>query len=411
MPERRVGLVADRCLGGVGTTAALGLAALRRGLTDTTGLVTALPLFAGLDLDAPASSSSAATTSAAATWPQSVAHAGPADRASSTPAVVEACTPGPGGVERERPARHGAQQRRRDRRAGRPPGRAACRHAASGHRAHPGRPARVPRPAPARPGRGRQRRVDRAAVRAAARARGRSSDCKPRSAERTPAILPASSLYAYAALDLGLPVRQLHAVARRVAARRWRSWPRSASVPHRRPGRQDRRDAAEDGAGADVRPPQPARPELGRPQHPRQPRRPGARRPATTRRPRSGPRTRSSRRSSATSRRRTCRSSTSSRWTTGRRRGTTSTSRASSATKMMLQFTWQGCDSLLAAPLVHRPGPAGAARPAARRGRRAARTWRASSRARWASTSTTSSSSSRCWRSTCGRSVDDAIAA
>jgi myo-inositol-1-phosphate synthase len=40
--------------GGVGTTAALGLAALGRGLTDTTSLVTALPLFDGLDLDEPA---------------------------------------------------------------------------------------------------------------------------------------------------------------------------------------------------------------------------------------------------------------------------------------------------------------------------------------------------------------------
>lgn len=40
--------------GGVGTTVALGLAALKRGLIDTTSMVTALPQFAGLDLDAPA---------------------------------------------------------------------------------------------------------------------------------------------------------------------------------------------------------------------------------------------------------------------------------------------------------------------------------------------------------------------
>jgi myo-inositol-1-phosphate synthase len=40
--------------GGVGSTAALGLAALSRGLTDTTSLVTALPLFDRLDLDEPA---------------------------------------------------------------------------------------------------------------------------------------------------------------------------------------------------------------------------------------------------------------------------------------------------------------------------------------------------------------------
>jgi len=38
--------------GGVGGTAALGLAALARGLADSTGLTTELPVFAGLDLDA-----------------------------------------------------------------------------------------------------------------------------------------------------------------------------------------------------------------------------------------------------------------------------------------------------------------------------------------------------------------------
>src|SRR5262245_43956811 len=54
MKTRRCGLWLIGACGGVGTTAALGLAALSRGLTDTTSLVTALPLFAGLDLDAPA---------------------------------------------------------------------------------------------------------------------------------------------------------------------------------------------------------------------------------------------------------------------------------------------------------------------------------------------------------------------
>jgi myo-inositol-1-phosphate synthase len=53
MPERRVGLWLIGALGGVGSTVALGLAALRRGLTDTTGLVTGQALFAGLDLDTP----------------------------------------------------------------------------------------------------------------------------------------------------------------------------------------------------------------------------------------------------------------------------------------------------------------------------------------------------------------------
>jgi myo-inositol-1-phosphate synthase len=53
MSDRRVGLWLIGAKGGVGTTAALGLSALTHGLTDTTSLVTALPLFAELDLDPP----------------------------------------------------------------------------------------------------------------------------------------------------------------------------------------------------------------------------------------------------------------------------------------------------------------------------------------------------------------------
>jgi myo-inositol-1-phosphate synthase len=53
MPERRVGLWLIGALGGVASTVALGLAALRRGLTDATGMVTGLPPFAGADLDTP----------------------------------------------------------------------------------------------------------------------------------------------------------------------------------------------------------------------------------------------------------------------------------------------------------------------------------------------------------------------
>src|SRR5713101_3980484 len=51
MSERHVGLWLIGAFGGVGTTVALGLAALRRGLIDATSLVTALPLFDGIDLD------------------------------------------------------------------------------------------------------------------------------------------------------------------------------------------------------------------------------------------------------------------------------------------------------------------------------------------------------------------------
>jgi myo-inositol-1-phosphate synthase len=52
-PPRKVGLWLIGAFGGVGTTVALGLAALRRRLIDGTGLVTALPPFEGLDLDGP----------------------------------------------------------------------------------------------------------------------------------------------------------------------------------------------------------------------------------------------------------------------------------------------------------------------------------------------------------------------
>jgi myo-inositol-1-phosphate synthase len=54
MNERRVGLWLIGAFGGVGTTAVLGLAALRRGLIDGTSMVTAMSRFDGLELDAPA---------------------------------------------------------------------------------------------------------------------------------------------------------------------------------------------------------------------------------------------------------------------------------------------------------------------------------------------------------------------
>jgi myo-inositol-1-phosphate synthase len=54
MSNRRVGLWLVGAFGGVGTTVALGLAALRRGLTDSTGLVTESSLLRSLDLDDPA---------------------------------------------------------------------------------------------------------------------------------------------------------------------------------------------------------------------------------------------------------------------------------------------------------------------------------------------------------------------
>ncbi|HEV2947467.1 MAG TPA: inositol-3-phosphate synthase [Gemmataceae bacterium] len=53
MSKRRVGLWLIGAFGGVGTTVAMGMAALRRGLIGQTGLVTSLPLFQGIDLDEP----------------------------------------------------------------------------------------------------------------------------------------------------------------------------------------------------------------------------------------------------------------------------------------------------------------------------------------------------------------------
>ena len=50
MSERRVGIWFVGALGGVASTAALGIAALARGLIDTTSLVTATPLFGRLPL-------------------------------------------------------------------------------------------------------------------------------------------------------------------------------------------------------------------------------------------------------------------------------------------------------------------------------------------------------------------------
>jgi len=55
MAQRRVGLWFVGACGGVASTTALGLSALGRGLTSSTGLVSALPTLANLDLDQPSS--------------------------------------------------------------------------------------------------------------------------------------------------------------------------------------------------------------------------------------------------------------------------------------------------------------------------------------------------------------------
>lgn len=50
MAKRKVGVWLIGAWGGVATTVVVGLAALRKGMTETTGLVTSLAPFAGLDL-------------------------------------------------------------------------------------------------------------------------------------------------------------------------------------------------------------------------------------------------------------------------------------------------------------------------------------------------------------------------
>lgn len=92
MPERRVGLWLIGALGGVGSTVALGLAALRRGLTDASGLVTGLPLFGRLDLDGPAAFVLGGHDIRGGGWAQSVPLL--ARRIGAfEPTVVEACLP------------------------------------------------------------------------------------------------------------------------------------------------------------------------------------------------------------------------------------------------------------------------------------------------------------------------------
>ena len=229
MSKRRVGLWLIGAFGGVGTTAALGLAALGRGLTDTTSLVTALPLFDGLDLDGPTSSSSAATTSAgpASARPSASCSSGPT---SSTPALIDACQPDLDAWERERPARHRPQRRRRP-----SPSSPTCPRRSRPRRRAPPSSASRPTCAPS----ARRNQLDQvvvvnvasteppfeigdAARIAGAAARRRWSGAEPVAAGQLAVRLGRARP--------GLALHQLHAVAGGVVPGRSRSWPRSASA-------------------------------------------------------------------------------------------------------------------------------------------------------------------------------------
>src|SRR5262245_26999209 len=202
MQTRRVGLWLIGACGGVGSTAALGLAALRRGLTDTTSLVTALPQLAPLDLDDYASFVVGGHEVRDAGFRQTVAEL----RARSNvfdPAVVQACQPDlqaweanvrPGTVLHAGPTIAGLVERPEARRA--ETARAAVEQVQADLRAFR-----------------EQHRLDQAVVVNVASTEppfevGEVHEAPERLAaalDRRQAVLPASALYAWAALDLGLP--------------------------------------------------------------------------------------------------------------------------------------------------------------------------------------------------------------
>ena len=252
MGRHRVGLWLVGAFGGVGTTITLGLSAMARGLADRTGLVTELPLFRGLPLPEPGDfvvgGHDIRQTSFAESAEEFRRNSGvfPAD-------WIAACR----------------DDLRRGHRRGSGPGRASA----------PGRPSPSwdTGETPSRPGR-REQAVDRIAADLAAFVESESIDhlivlnvasteppfalgdvhrhwdtLNAALADGGPELLPASSLYAVAALRSRPHLHQLHAQPGRLAP-----GPRRAGRVHRvalrRQGRQDRRDADEDGARPDVRP-------------------------------------------------------------------------------------------------------------------------------------------------------------
>ena len=204
MSNRRVGLWLIGAFGGVGSTAALGLAALGRGLTDTTSLVTALPLFDGLDLDAPAH--------VRRRRPRDPQGRLSPDRP-RVPGALQHLRPrpdrrlqaGPGEVGGQRPPRHRPQRRRRPS-AGLAdwPEALRGRHAARRRRTDPGRFAGLQGDEQARSGRRRQRHLDGAAVRDG-RGPPVAGEADAGAGSQASRCCRPAPLYAWAALDLGLP--------------------------------------------------------------------------------------------------------------------------------------------------------------------------------------------------------------
>ena len=334
MQTRRTGAWLIGSRGSVATTTITGAAAIAAGLAPATGVVTATAPFADAGLPGarrprlrrprPRRDAARRARGAARRRRRDPARAARGRRRSSSPRPRPRCAPA------SPTARRAAS--RAPRSPASPP---TCARSASAtrsttsscstsaHRAA-GRAAPVPR----RPRRARRARCDRGL-----------------------GVLPPSSPLRARGDRGGLRVHRLHAVDRRAAARA-RGARRGARRPARRQRRQDGRDADEVGRRADVLRPRAARALVGRLQPARRRRRRDARRSRRAPSRRSTPRGGSSTRSSATRSRRRCGSTASATWASGRPPGTTSGSRASSASRMKLQFTWEGCDSALAAPLL-----------------------------------------------------------
>ena len=287
MTRRRVGLWLVGAFGGVGTTITLGLAAMSRGLADSTGLVTALPPFRNLPLPEPSDFVVGGHEIRSTTFAES------AEEFRRTSGVFD-----PAWITTCRAELDAASARVR------PAPRLGLARWSSGLADwQDSRTARTARQA-----------VDAIATDLGAFIAGESIDhlivlnvgsteppfpladvhqhwksLEPRLHDAGK-VLPSSALYALAAVEgghsyinftpsLGGSIPAIHELAMATGAL------------SRRQGRQDWRDPDENRAGPDVRAPQPEGRELGRTQYLRQPRRPGARRSRPARARRSRPRT------------------------------------------------------------------------------------------------------------------------
>ena len=184
--------------------------------------------------------------------------------------------------------------------------------------------------------------------------RTRRTPTRPRCAPRSPApdeVLPPSSLYAYAALHRRLPVRRLHPVHRAAAARAGRAG-RGGRPAVRRARRQDRGDAGQVGARADVRDAQPGRALLVRGQPARRRRRRHPRRPGRQRGQGAAASSGCSARRWATSPQGDTRIEYVEELGDFKTAWDLITFAGFLGTGMRMEFTWHGCDSALAAPLV-----------------------------------------------------------